>query len=112
VSQIRKLLFLIASRGRSRLVRPAPEGGRFVTVWRSDHQTTAGELARQARQFLAQDHMEGLVVVAPRDELEAVRAKLDDLLVIVGGLAADLYDHEDADLARLDKALHAPWPER
>jgi len=56
--------------------------------------------------------MEGLVVVAPRDELEAVRAKLDDLLVIVGGLAADLYDHEDADLARLDKALHAPWPER
>lgn len=69
------------------------------------------QLARQARHIVAEQHLEGLVVVAPADELDMLRDKLEALLVLVGALAEDVYGLSDAALGRvLDKALHAPGP--
>jgi hypothetical protein len=74
---------------------------------------TVEQLARRARHIVAERHLEGLVVVAPEDELDTLRDKLEALLVLVGALAEDLYDLPDTELGRvLDKALHAPWPIR
>lgn len=112
MSKLHRLLFLIASRGRWRLVLPASDG-RYTTLLQADQAMAVEEMARRARHIVAEHHLEGLVIVAPGDELDALRDKLEALLVLVGGLAADLYDLSDAELGGvLDKALHAPWPAR
>ena len=112
MSQIHKVLFLIASKGRWRLVLPASDG-RYATCARAGPKMGAEQLTRQARHIVAEHHLEGLVVVAPGDELDTLRDGLEPLLVVVGALAEDIYDLSDAELGRvLDKALRAPWPER
>ena len=112
MSQVHKVLFLIASKGRWRLVLPE-SNGRYATCERGGSEMAVEQLARKARHIVAEHHLEGLVVVAPEDEIDILRDKLESLLVLVGALAEDLYDLSDAELGRvLDKALHAPWPER
>lgn len=114
---IRRLLFLIASDARLRLVH-RDHSGRFETVWRATplsggQEQNVSEVARQARRWIADDHLEGLVVVAPAHELDAIVPKLEHDLVVVGKVEADLYMKLDRDLAAaLDPALHAPLPER
>ncbi len=112
LSQVHKLLFLIASKGRWRLVLPASDG-RYATCVRAGPEMAAQQLARKARHILAEHHLEGLVIVAPEDELDTLRGELEALLVLVGVLAEDLYDMSDDELGHvLDRAIHAPWPER
>lgn len=116
----RKLLFLITAGGRDRLVLRDERAGRFETVWRSPEgggqmarAERLEEVVRQAHGHIAQSHLEGLVVVAPAGELEDLTAELESAVVIVGGVPGDHYGSADDDLAEfLDKALHAPLPER
>ena len=75
LSQVHKLLFLIASKGRWRLVLPASDG-RYATCVRAGPEMAAQQLARKARRILAERHLEGLVIVAPGDELDTLRASL------------------------------------
>ena len=110
--QVHKLLFLIASKGRRRLVLPASDG-RYATCGLAGGEVAAQQLAREARHIVAEHHLEGLVIVAPGDELDTLRDELEAHLVLVGALAEDLYDMSDDGLGHvLDKAIHAPWPER
>lgn len=112
----RKLLFVIASGKRARLVRSI--AGRFITFWRSaDDVVSEGDLlvevSRHARQHIAEAHLEGLVIVAPAGELLRLSAGLERSVVVVGVVAEDLYDRPDAALSNvLEKVLHAPLPER
>lgn len=115
----RKLLFLITAGGRDRLVLRDERAGRFQTVWRSPgggqraRAERLEEVVRQAHGHIAQSHLEGLVVVAPARELKDLTAELEPAVVIVGGVPGDHYGCADDDLAEfLDKALHAPLPER
>ena len=112
MSQVHKLLFLIASKGRWRLVLPASDG-RYATCVRAGPEIAVQQLVPEARRIVAEHHLEGLVIVAPGDELDTLRGELAALLVLVGALAEDLYDMSDDELGHvLDKAIHAPWPER
>ena len=112
MSQVHKLLFLIVSKGRWRLVLPASDG-RYAMCVRAGPEMAAQQLARKARRILAERHLEGLVIVAPGDELDTLRDELEAHLVLVGALAEDIYDMSDDELGHvLDKAIHAPWPER
>lgn len=112
MSQVHKLLFLIASKGRRRLVLPASDG-RYATCGPAGPEIAVQQLVQEARRIVAEHHLEGLVIVAPGDELDTLRDELEAHLVLVGALAEDLYDMSDDELGHvLDKAIHAPWPER
>lgn len=121
--RVRKLLFLIASKGRARLVRFSPGDDRFVTTWRSGTRANAHnlsgqhdllhEIIRQAKAEIAQEHLEGLFIVAPESEIKTLREHMERGLIVVGGVVDDRIDPTDAELADLlAQALQAPGPER
>ncbi|MES3027620.1 MAG: hypothetical protein V4820_07200 [Pseudomonadota bacterium] len=122
--RIRKLLFLIASKGRARLVQYRPGEDRFVTTWRygervngrnAPHVQTdlVHEVIRQADKEIAADHLEGLFIIAPASEIEELREHMERGLIVVGGVVDDRINPTDAELTDLlVQALQAPTPER
>ncbi len=122
--RVRKLLFLIVSKGRARLVQYRADEDKFVTTWRHGERANGlntphppndlvHEVIRQAGKEIAVDHLEGLFIVAPASEMEELREHLERGLIVVGGVVDDRVDPSDAELAEvLTQALRAPTPER
>ena len=119
--RVRKLLFLIASKGRARLVRYSLGEDQFVTTWRHEdglndthiQNDFLHEIIRQAHEEIALDHLEGLFIIAPTNEIEDLRDHLERGLIVVGGVANDRMCPTNAELADvLVQALQAPMPER
>ena len=122
--RVRKLLFLIASKGRARLVQYRPGEDRFVTTWRYGERANGlnaphiqndlvHEIIRQANKEIAVDHLEGLFIIAPASEIEELREHMERGLIVVGGVVDDRMDPTNAELADVFvHALQAPTPER
>lgn len=122
--RVRKLLFLITSKGRARLVQYRAGEDRFVTTWRCGERANGRnaphvqndlvhEIIRQADREIADDDLEGLFIIAPASEIEELREHLERGLIVVGGVADDRIDPSDGELGDiLVQALQAPTPER
>jgi hypothetical protein len=124
MQRVRKLLFLIKSKGEARLVQYRPGEDRFVTTWRYGQRANGlntphlendllHAIIRQAEREIATDHLEGLFIVAPEGEIEELREHMERGLIVVGGVVDDRIDPSNAELADvLFQALQAPSPER
>ncbi len=122
--RVRKLLFLIKCKGGARLVQYRPDEKRFVTTWRYGERANGRNIPhpendifhaiiRQADREITIDHLEGVFIIAPEEEIEELREHMERGLIVVGGIVDDRIDPSNAELADiLVQALQAPAPER
>jgi len=117
----RRLIYLICSRGRARLVTHDAARDMFKTVESFTCPSGAGlaspehfhRLVERIREHMARARYEGLFLVAPPVEIEALRERLERSFIVLGGLDSDATDLEEEALSSLlEPTLRTPYPER